>query len=197
MKAIINMKKLLLIKNEKGLTYKGKLLVASILLVILAFPIYSVYEKNQISNLILASDKGEVYAQYRLGVRYAEGDGVTKSDFKALDLFKKSAEQGFSKAQFNLGRMYFEGRGVPKNDKLAVYWLNKSAEQENENALFILGKMYSEGIGVVQSIEMGEYYIKRAILNGSKEAKEYREHSENIIAGLIEVSKKLKSGEYD
>jgi len=185
------------IKNEKGLTSKGKWLVASILLIILAFPIYSIYEKIQISNLILASDNGEAYAQNRLGARYAEGDGVTKSDFKALDLFKKSAEQGFSKAQFNMGRMYYEGRGVPKNDKLAVYWLNKSAEQENENAQFILGKMYSEGIGVVQSIEMGEYYIKRAILNGSKEAKEYREHSENIIAGLIEVSNKLKSGEYD
>jgi len=174
----INLKQSLgFIKNEQGFTSIGKGLVALLLLVVLAFPAYKIYDKIQVTNLITASDKGEAYSQNILGVRYAKGDGVVKSEFKALDLFKKSAEQGFSRAQYNLGRAYYRGEGTPKNYTLAFHWLNKAIEQENENAQYWYAVLYYSGIVFEKDLEKGKYYLNRAIVNGSKEAKKFKKEN--------------------
>lgn len=44
-------------------------------------------------------------AQYRLGIRYSEGDGVAQNHAKALNCFRKAAEQGHAEARQRLEEM--------------------------------------------------------------------------------------------
>ncbi len=80
------------------------------------------------------AEQGHVWAQYGLGVMYANGQGVPQDYAEAAKWFRRAAEQGFAKAQFNLGLMYGKGKGVPKDYVLAHMWVNFAAAQEHEKA---------------------------------------------------------------
>ena len=75
---------------------------------------------------------------FKLGVMYAEGQGVTKDYKKALYWFEKSAKQGFVKAQNNLGQMYYNGEGVTKDYVIAYKWAALAKAHESEPALALL-----------------------------------------------------------
>ena len=51
-------------------------------------------------------------AQLNVGLMYAIGQGVEKSEEKAVECYQKAAEQGYDKAQYNLALMYAGGHGV-------------------------------------------------------------------------------------
>jgi TPR repeat protein len=53
---------------------------------------------------------------------------------KAVEFFRKAAEEGDPDAQFNLSICYGKGEGVPQNDSEAMKWLCKAAEQGHANA---------------------------------------------------------------
>lgn len=55
---------------------------------------------------------GHAWAQFELGVRYADGRGVEQSDAEAVKWFCRAAEQGNAGAQNALGFMYYRGRGT-------------------------------------------------------------------------------------
>ena len=61
----------------------------------------------------------EAVAQNKLGEKYASGTGVARNYVKAVDLYRKAAEQGYAIAQFNLGEMYEKGKGVSQSDEQA------------------------------------------------------------------------------
>lgn len=84
------------------------------------------------------AEKGDAEAQYKLGLHYADGRGVTKDDKEAFKWFKKSAKKGNANGQFELGYLYETGRGVEKDQKEATYWYKKAAEQGNTHAAFRL-----------------------------------------------------------
>ena len=42
---------------------------------------------------------------------YSEGLGVKQDYIKAVEWYKKAAEQGYSRAQHNLALMYVDGQG--------------------------------------------------------------------------------------
>jgi hypothetical protein len=63
---------------------------------------------------------GDPLAQYRLGVLYALGEGVTQDYQRASALFKTAAEAGVSEAEYNLAVMYAEGLGIGRDPKQAV-----------------------------------------------------------------------------
>ena len=48
------------------------------------------------------AEKGDVEAQYHLGLCYKYGNGITKSTNETLKCFQKAAVQGDADAQFNL-----------------------------------------------------------------------------------------------
>ena len=79
------------------------------------------------------AERGNVSAQYNLGLIYEDGR-VPKDDKQAMFWYRKAAEQGDAIAQRNLGVMYEDGQGVPKDDKQAVFWYRKAAEQGNARA---------------------------------------------------------------
>ena len=80
-------------------------------------------------SLFKKAEQGDARAQYRLGHRYYEGNGVTKDYTKAAFWIRKAAEQGNSNAQNDLGYCYKNGNGVPKDYSQAVYWYRKAADQ--------------------------------------------------------------------
>ncbi|MFA6102820.1 MAG: tetratricopeptide repeat protein [Victivallaceae bacterium] len=90
-------------------------------------------------------------AQYNLGVRYQNGDGVDKDMTKAVVWYRKAAEQGNAEAQNNLGWSYANGLGVAKDETEAVNWYRKAAEQNNTRAQCNLGACFAKGTGIAQN----------------------------------------------
>ena len=94
-------------------------------------------------------------------------DGVAayeRGDYaKAVELFRKAAEQGNADAQFNLGQMYDQGKGVKQDYAKAVAWYGKAAEQGDAYAQYNLGVAYREGLGVKQDYDKAaDWFIKAA-----------------------------------
>ena len=56
-----------------------------------------------------AAEKGHKKAQYRVGLSYDKGKGVTEDDVKAVEWYRKSASQGYAKALYQLGKCYKDG----------------------------------------------------------------------------------------
>jgi TPR repeat protein len=51
------------------------------------------------------ADKGDAYGEYKMGVRYMNGDGVDKNLDKARDLLSKSAAQGNTDASNEMAKL--------------------------------------------------------------------------------------------
>ena len=75
------------------------------------------------------AEQGDARAQYNLGVKYDNGEGVIEDDKLAVEWYTKAAMQGYARAQYNLGVKYDNGEGVIKDDKVAVEWYTKAAMQ--------------------------------------------------------------------
>ena len=95
---------------------------------------------EQIAEYRAAADKGEAWAQYNLGIMYANGEGVPEDDATAVKWYTKAAEQGDAAAQNNLGVMYEDGHGVPQDNVMAYMWWNLAAAQGDGNAKENKGK---------------------------------------------------------
>ena len=119
--------------------------------------------KNTKDNILELANEGDACAQNNLGLMYAKGRGVARSDEKAVEWVLKAAEQGLARAQCNLGDMYDNGTGVEQSDEKAAEWYLKAAEQGLASAQCKLGVMYEDGTGVEQSDEKAaEWYLKVA-----------------------------------
>lgn len=66
--------------------------------------------------------RGDPYAQFSLGSRYATGEDEAQDYTIAARWFLKAAEQGMVLAQDTLGAYYWAGRGVSKDVVKAYYW---------------------------------------------------------------------------
>ena len=85
----------------------------------------------EIDALRARAERGDVDAQFYLGVRYADGEGVPQDDAAAVRLYRLAADQGVARAQGNLGVMYSNGRGVPQDYVEAHMWANLPAAQSS------------------------------------------------------------------
>ena len=109
-----------------------------------------------------SAEKGNQYAQYRLGIIHLNGLGVKQDTVKAIEELKKSANQNNRHAQYMLGKIYMEGIGVEQNLKEAASWYEKAGNQDHSYAQYYLGKMYllsgdmkSAGVWLSRSIKNG------------------------------------------
>ncbi len=96
------------------------------------------------------AEQGSADAQYKLGIMYRKGEGVTRDYKVAIEWFKLAAEQRNASAQSNLGAMYDQGLGVTRDSNIAFKWFKLAAEKGNYYSLFILGEMYEQGRGVIR-----------------------------------------------
>jgi len=89
-----------------------------------------------------AAEKGDIPAQFSMGVMYDTGQGVAQNYQQAILWYGKAAEHGNVKAQNNLGFMYSRGKGVAQNYTTAHMWFNISgcADMRMEEKTAILLK---------------------------------------------------------
>jgi hypothetical protein len=76
--------------------------------------------------------QGDAEAQWQMGVRFHNGEGVPHDDAQAMQWFERAAEQGHVTAQGALGAYYFAARGVPKDLSKAYFWSVIAVAQGDE-----------------------------------------------------------------
>jgi len=82
--------------------------------------------------LQLGAESGDDNAQYNLGLRYFQGEGV-KQDFRvAFKWTDKAARQGNALAQGNLSYYYLVGKGVPQSYFMSYVWGAIGASSGND-----------------------------------------------------------------
>ncbi len=74
-------------------------------------------------------------AQYQLALMFARGQGVKKSEEKAVHWISKAAELGHPLAQYGLGAYLINGIGIEQNTFMAAYWISLAADQGQEHAI--------------------------------------------------------------
>jgi putative methionine-R-sulfoxide reductase with GAF domain len=77
---------------------------------------------KSLAELRKLADQGDAEAQWQMGVRFHNGEGVPHDDAQAMQWFQRAAERGHVTAQGALGAYYFAARGVPKDLSKAYFW---------------------------------------------------------------------------
>jgi localization factor PodJL len=119
-----------------------------------------------IGNLEAAAVRGDVNAQFLLGLRYAEGRGVAKDDTKAASLVTKAAQQGLVVAEYRLGAIYERGVGVPKDLAQAKTWYERAAKGGNRKAMHNLAVLFADGTGVGQNFQEASRWFREGAEHG-------------------------------
>ena len=100
------------------------------------------------------AEQGYANAQYNLGQRYEQGNGVVQHYKEAVKWYRKAAEQGDTIAQESLAAMYSSGNGIPKDSIEALKWLSLAATNGDSDAAekrdFLVMKMSPEEIAEAQ-----------------------------------------------
>jgi TPR repeat protein len=101
--------------------------------------------KLAIKALQQAVKQGNPEAQYRLGMMYANGEGMELDHVRAAELLLAAAKQGHTGAQTTLGWLYANGYGVPQDDERALTWYRRAAELGDVKAQYTLATVYRFG----------------------------------------------------
>ncbi|MDD6005961.1 MAG: Sel1-like repeat-containing protein kinase family protein, partial [Bacteroidales bacterium] len=117
---------------------------------------------------IIESDNAEY--QFAQGEAYYYGKGVEKDEIKAVEWYRKAAEQGYAPAQNSLGICYELGRGVEQDYAEAVEWYRKAAVQGYAFAQVNLGYCYKWGRGVKQDYAKAVEWFRKAAEQGNSGA---------------------------
>lgn len=122
------------------------------------------------------SNAGQGFAQYALGKKYRDGQGVERNIQKAVELFTLAAKQGNSFAAFALGKMFLSNdASLPRDEAAALNWITYASERGNQFAQCYLGKLLLKGAdGIPQdtnaalrwlcaSVDQGNVYAEYAL----------------------------------
>ena len=103
---------------------------------------------------------------------YAQAESYLndKNYSKAIEIFRRLANDGYAPAQDKLAWMYQNGWGVEQSYTQAVSWFRKAAEQGNTEALASMGLMYLKGWGVPQNYDTALEWYGKAASQGSEVA---------------------------
>lgn len=116
--------------------------------------------------LMDAAREGNAAAQYEVGQRYANGDGVDQDMGEAAKWFERAAQQGLAAAQYRLATQYEKGRGVKQDDRLAREWYEKAARGGNVKAMHNLAVIHAEGRGTAQDFKTASEWFTKAADHG-------------------------------
>jgi len=125
-----------------------------------------------IAELLPLAEAGDAEAQYWLGRSYDAMDRPAR----ALEWFRKAAEQDHDEAQLYVGIYHEEGRAVGRSDLGAACWYRAAAESGNDEAQRYLGLMLDAGRGVARDSEQAAYWLKRAAESGNPAAQRNLAH---------------------
>ena len=127
-----------------------------------------------------AAEGGYAEAQFKLGNRYYNGEGLVKDFVQAASWYRKAADQGHASAQNNLGNSYLDGKGVVQDYVQAVSWYRKAAEQGHTEAQFSLGVCYGKGRGVAKD-EVEAYALLSLVSITDEVTRKFLAENEKIL----------------
>lgn len=116
--------------------------------------------------LMDAATRGDAAAQYEVGLRYANGEGVPQDMAEAAKWFERAAKQGLTAAEYRLATQYEKGRGVAQSDTLAREWYEKAAKGGNVKAMHNLAVIHAEGRGTAQDFKTAAQWFTQAASYG-------------------------------
>lgn len=158
-------------KGERNTPMKLKFLhVFSMLICLFSAALFAADESFE--SIKVQAEKGDVSAQFKLGIMYFKGQETSQDYKEALKWFQRAAEQGLPEAQHNLGFMYYEGKGVSKNYAEALKWFRKAAKQNDPKAQHNIGVIYALGLGVPQNNIKAYAWLSLAYSNGYEKSKD-------------------------
>ncbi|MGB7257380.1 MAG: tetratricopeptide repeat protein, partial [Pseudolabrys sp.] len=115
------------------------------------------------SALRTAALGGNPAAAYEVGVRYAEGRGVTANLDEAARWFERAASRGLAPAQFRLASLLEKGQGVKKDLARARKLYLSAASKGNAKAMHNLAVLYAEGAdGKPDYAAAAQWFLKAA-----------------------------------
>ena len=114
--------------------------------------------------------KGDMQAQYLLGVAFLEGEKCTEDEGKAIIWLELSAKQGYAEAQYLLSACYENEIGVQKSEKKSFEWLTKAAENGLAEAQFGMAVVYENGEGVPKDLHKAFDWYQKAAEQGYDQA---------------------------
>ncbi len=82
-----------------------------------------------------AAANGDPPSEFEIGVRYADGRGVTPDLDQAFIWFQRSAMHGYPPAQFRVAAHYERGIGIAKDGERAKIWYRRAAEKGHVKAM--------------------------------------------------------------
>ena len=140
------------------------------------------------ASLATAADTGNMTAQYQLGLIKLQ-NGETK---EALELLRKSANQGQPAAQYRLAKLYESGNGVTKDLKTARDLIERSAQNGNRIAMHDLANFYANGVGgLEQDLALSARWFEKAAERGVVDS-QYNigylyEHGYGVVKNTVEA----------
>ena len=115
------------------------------------------------------SNAGQGFAQYALGKKYRDGQGVERNIQKAVELFTLAAKQGNSFAAFALGKMFLSNdASLPRDEAAALNWITYASERGNQFAQCYLGKLLLKGAdGIPQDTNAALRWLRASVDQGN------------------------------
>jgi TPR repeat protein len=123
------------------------------------------------------ANKNNPNAEYWLGHMSEIGLGMPRDVTKAIDLYKKAAEQNIIAAEARLGELYLNGDLVTPDFGQAKSYLERAAYHADPRSAMLLGQMYRAGIGTAVDQKQAYAWSEVATLEGSDFAVRERESS--------------------
>ncbi|MFN7097172.1 MAG: SH3 domain-containing protein, partial [Gammaproteobacteria bacterium] len=122
---------------------------------------------NQLEIIKQRAGQDEAQAQFVWGrIIYNGQAGLTKERSKALDLYRKSAEQDYVRAQYNLALEYLDETTGLKDAQQALLWFHKAASQGDAWAYYQIGMLHYFGGLIAKNEAEGLKWFHKAALQG-------------------------------
>ncbi|OPH84632.1 tetratricopeptide repeat protein [Nitrobacter vulgaris] len=99
------------------------------------------------ATLRTAALHGDAAAAFEVGVRYAEGKGVTVNYDEAAKWYERAAHAGIVPAMFRLGTLHEKGLGASKDVDTARHYYIQAADRGNAKAMHNLAVLDADGGG--------------------------------------------------
>lgn len=117
-----------------------------------------------------AVEAGDPEAMFELARMYERGIGVEQNVDKALELFRKSADEGFADAINDLGFLHYQGGlGVVRDPQKAIELFGQAADQRHPEAMFNYAALIDDGVVEGKKPDDAAEYLYRALRSGNEE----------------------------
>jgi localization factor PodJL len=113
-----------------------------------------------------AALKGDASAAYEVGLRFAEGKGVTANYDEAAKWYDRAAQAGVVPAVFRIGTLYEKGLGVKKDLDAARRYYIQAAERGNAKAMHNLAVLEADGGSKGANYKSASQWFRKAAERG-------------------------------